>query len=69
VAVVGSLVSTSYRSGLAVTGMAPALARAARSSVAAADQVARGGRAKRDKVGRGRPSGVHHGHEQRARGR
>lgn len=40
VAVVGSLVSASYRSGLGVTGLAPALARAARSSVAAADQVA-----------------------------
>jgi DHA2 family multidrug resistance protein-like MFS transporter len=40
VAVVGSLVSASYRSGLAVTGLAPALARAARSSLAAADQVA-----------------------------
>jgi EmrB/QacA subfamily drug resistance transporter len=40
VAVVGSLVSASYRSGLAVTGLAPAMARAARSSVAAADQVA-----------------------------
>jgi EmrB/QacA subfamily drug resistance transporter len=40
VAVVGSLVSACYRSGLVVTGLAPALARAARSSIAAADQVA-----------------------------
>jgi hypothetical protein len=40
VAVVGSLVSASYHDGLAMTGLAPTVARAARSSIAAADQVA-----------------------------